>query len=553
MIRLDLADIQGNIHRAYGRFGFPHMRHLFFNIADAQGGRDFVDGARGWVTSAAPWAPAEGPAAPGLAKKPKIAVNIGFTYLGLRALCLPTRTLSRLPDEFTDGMARRANILGDWGDSAPEHWDKAWHYNAHEPAGQVHVWISLNSPGGPDGRPTPDLDAWTKVFMDLAAHCGGVTPLGGHGADGLAAWQDSSARMEAGPDGAMHPTAKEYFGFTDGISDPVFNGQFDKAEDSLQAVGGGKIAEGVFSERTSWSPLETGEFLLGHADEGQEFPVATHPAGFARNGTFVAYRKLEENVAAFDADMRRQADVWMKVTGETDPMIALETVQAKVCGRWTSGIPLMAAPTWADHLNVLKEWADAFAIMARRPKTLAERRRLNDLEKMLTGFRYGDDPDGKICPLGAHMRRANPRDMLDPKADKTHGASTLVNRRRILRRGLPYQDANGDKGVIFLAVCASLFRQFEFIQQQWMNYGLDFDAGNDGCPMIGNRPRPGPAAEADGSMAASKHVIPAGPANAVPVIAADLPQFVTTKGGDYFFLPSLTALRMIAMGTIDPT
>ena len=70
-----------------------------------------------------------------------------------------------------------------------------------------------------------------------------------------------------------------------------------------------------------------------------------------------------------------------------------------------------------------------------------------------------------------------------------------------------------------------------------MNYGLDFEAGNDTCPLIGNRAQ------------ATKHVIPGN----APMIASPLPQFVATRGGDYFFVPSLNALRMIAMGTVDPT
>jgi hypothetical protein len=95
--------------------------------------------------------------------------------------------------------------------------------------------------------------------------------------------------------------------------------------------------------------------------------------------------------------------------------------------------------------------------------------------------------------------------------------------------------------VIFMGICSSLFRQFEFMQQQWMNYGLDFESGNDSCPLIGNRSQ------------SDKHVIPAGGANETPFVVAGLPEFVTTRGGDYFFLPSMSAIRMIAMGTVDPT
>ena len=91
-------------------------------------------------------------------------------------------------------------------------------------------------------------------------------------------------------------------------------------------------------------------------------------------------------------------------------------------------------------------------------------------------------------------------------------------------------------------MCADIARQFEFVQQQWINYGLDANAGSDTCPLVGNR------------RGDAKFVVPVDPnGSGTPFIAADIPQFVETRGGDYFFLPSMTALRMIGMGTIDPT
>jgi hypothetical protein len=95
---------------------------------------------------------------------------------------------------------------------------------------------------------------------------------------------------------------------------------------------------------------------------------------------------------------------------------------------------------------------------------------------------------------------------------------------------------------VMLSHCASLSRQFEFVQQQWVNFGLDFNAGNDSCPLVGNHP--------DGA----RFVIAADPASGhSPFIAGALPQFVSTRGGDYFFAPSMTALHMIGVGLIDPT
>ena len=96
--------------------------------------------------------------------------------------------------------------------------------------------------------------------------------------------------------------------------------------------------------------------------------------------------------------------------------------------------------------------------------------------------------------------------------------------------------------MIFMAIRASLFRQFEFVPQQWIQYGLDFNVGNDTCPVI------------DEHGKGDKFVIASDPElGKPPYICANPPPFVTTKGGEHFFIPSLTALRMIAMGVIDPT
>ncbi|MGH6851807.1 MAG: Dyp-type peroxidase, partial [Methylocella sp.] len=176
-------------------------------------------------------------------------------------------------------------------------------------------------------------------------------------------------------------------------------------------------------------------------------------------------------------------------------------------------------------------------------------------ETALADFSFHDDPDGIKCPLTAHMRRVNTRDMMGPSDGD---GSVLTNRRRILRRGLPYGASpegtrdEDEHGIVMLGVCASLVRQFEFVQQQWINYGLDAGAGSDTCPIVGNHSDGKPGGK-NGPKA--KFVIPADPAagHHPPFIVEGLPQFVETRGGDYFFVPSMTALRMIGMGVVDPT
>jgi Dyp-type peroxidase family len=544
---LDLADIQGNIVRPYGRFGFPVTRHMFFNIGNAAAGRNFIETVRHGITTAERWGAVDGDANPNAPAKPLVAINIGLSWRGLVALAVPTRTLSGMPEEFIDGMAKRWSILGDVGPSAPDGWDEIWRNAANVgdgDGGRIHVWLSLNAQIGPDGQPVAALEERTAWLRDAAARSGGVTLLAGH-KGGNAEYQESAAIMANLPDGRRVPTAKENFGFTDGIADPAFAGQYEPALEAAAAVGGGKLIPG----EKGWAPLATGEFILGHAGEAQELPPTAQPWSFMRNGTFMVYRKLHQNIASFTDYMKQQAALLRAVDPTLSGEAAEATVRAKMVGRWPSGIPLAIAPTWDDAQKVERDWADIPGLYLKPDPTQADKARMAAYQRLITDFRYKDDAEGARCPVSAHIRRTNPRDALAPTFG-TPGAqpdSALTNRRRIMRRGLPYGDPSvaddaGEHGVIFIAICASLFRQFEFIQQQWVQYGASFNVGNDTDPLVGMR-RPG-----------AKFVIPGDPLkNQQPFICANLPNFVETRGGEYFFVPSLTALRQIAQGSVDPT
>ena len=184
---------------------------------------------------------------------------------------------------------------------------------------------------------------------------------------------------------------------------------------------------------------------------------------------------------------------------------------------------------------------------------------------MLSDFTYDADMSGAKCPFSAHLRRINPRASLQmgrdagdvPGSLKTIAGAfdtpgALSNRRRILRRGLPYGEVkdrsrdDGNHGIIIMMLNADINRQFEFVQQQWINYGNDFKAGNDKEIILGNH--------SSDPRFASKAVLQVEPtSDDVPYLLSKIPRFVETRGGEYFFIPSLTALRMIARGVIDPT
>jgi Dyp-type peroxidase family len=345
--------------------------------------------------------------------------------------------------------------------------------------GNVHAWVGVH------GLSAAALDAECQWVELEVAKSGGAAVIGR---------QDAASLVIDG-----QPCAKEHFGFTDGFGNPDYLGVERKTQPG----------QGKLMDDGSWAPLATGELLLGYADEAGELPVAPVPHLLASNGTFMVYRKLHQNVATF----RSYLDAQAKHYGG-----GREKLAAKFIGRWRDGTPLELSPDDMDQ-SIVQD------------------------PNRSTNFTYGADGEGTRCPVGAHTRRVHPRDAFG-------FSGRLVNRRRITRRGLPYgpavaesETANDadDRGVIFMALNANISRQFEFVQQQWIEYGNDAHLGNDKDPLMGNH------------GGAGKFVIQ-GDRNAAnpPLVCTHLPNFVELRGGDYFFLPSITALGMIAFGLVDP-
>jgi Dyp-type peroxidase family len=519
--QLDLQDIQGNIVRAYGRFGYPVARYLFLAIDHHEPARAFIADLAKRVTASLDWSIGLG----GI-EQPAWTLNVAFTYPGLEELGVPTASLMTFAPEFVAGMKARRDILGDNGPSAPEHWDPIW--QKHRASQDVHVFVMLNATST---ATLDDAHAW--VLSTMANHAGAVSVLNGNvGDDGaLLDHQDAHALFEDGK-----PVAKEHFGYTDGISEPIFEGM---PKTALSCEGRGKPLE-----HGKWAPLATGEFVLGHPDEAHEYPPGPEPVLLARNGSYMVYRKLHQNVGSFEA--------YLEAQGRNFPG-GKELLAAKFAGRWrNNGAPLVRAPDVKakQHFDVEFNAAKAAGDLAK-------------CDQLLSMFDYDDDMSGARCPFSAHVRRVNPRGALQMVAADKPGTmkmnvgafdtpGALSNRRRLLRRGLPYGEArdrtrdDGNHGIVFMCLSADIGRQFEFVQQQWINYGNDFKAGNDKDILIGNH------GTAEGVP--SKAVIQTDPdGDDAPFFLARLPRFVETRGGEYFFVPSLTALRMIAAGIIDPT
>jgi Dyp-type peroxidase family len=246
-------------------------------------------------------------------------------------------------------------------------------------------------------------------------------------------------------------------------------------------------------------PLKAGEIVLGYPDETGEVPPMPTPDVLGRNGTYVVLRKLHTKVAAYRQYLRAKAP-----SREAEALLG-----AKMVGRWQSGSPLAVAPERDD------------------PELGADPLRNND-------FLYGDDPRGLKCPVGSHARRANPRDALD--AD----GSVDVRLHRMIRRGTSYgpmlpegvlEDDGADRGIIFVFAGTHLKRQFEFVKTQWLNDGIFIGAPNEKDPIVGRN---------DGT---GTFTIPQKP---IRRRLQELPPFVVTRGGEYFFAPGLRALRWLA-------
>jgi Dyp-type peroxidase family len=406
-------------------------------------------------------------------EKPDATLNLALTFDGLRALGLPEESLATFPAEFREGMKVRAKELGDVGGSSPQCWDEPWR------SSRVHILVMVY------GRTAGALEERCRTLRQLLP--AGVAELA----------PDQPAESFSIGDGAAR---REHFGFADGLSNP-------DVEDVPREAGAGKdIGNPDHSGRFRKIPL--GEFILGYPGEGGDLAPMPLPNLLAHNATYMVFRKLEQNVLAFRDYIKAQADKFARTIpgGLPGDVSAEEFLAAKMMGRWQDGSSLIEYP--------------------HRPgKSLAN------------AFAYADDPAGARCPLGAHVRRTNPRDALG------FGGKTM-SRHRLIRRGITYgkflppgERDNESRGIIFIAFNSG-FDQFEFVQRFWVNFGDDFEQGNDTDPIVGVGQR--------GQM-----VIPGDEATGRrPFICFDIPRFVETKGGDYFFVPSLAALRLLASGRV---
>ena len=283
-------------------------------------------------------------------------------------------------------------------------------------------------------------------------------------------------------DFGAQPGDRNSLGYKDGIDQPAIEGSGDEP---LPGQG---------------SPIKAGEFILGYPGEAGVLLPMPRPNILGRNGTFVGLRKYQSRVGAFNR--------FLRANGRTEE--DRELLAAKLVGRWRSGAPLTLAPEVQD------------------PVLGADPRRNND-------FNYANDPLGRQVPLGCHIRRMNPR-------DTTLTRLTDVNIHRLIRRGTTYgppydpnalsiEDDEVPRGSYFLFASAKAMATIEFLQQEWINDGDFIGASGERDPIIGLQ-------KEDATF-----TIPKDP---VRRRLHGIETFNVLRGGEYFFMPSLSGLTWIA-------
>ena len=377
-------------------------------------------------------------------------VTVAYTWNGLRAMGVDDASLNTFPDEFREGMAARAQVLGDTGQNHPREWVGGLE------SSDLHAIAILFA------RNAAQRDRSTREYEQFLPQCNGAERL-------------SSLDLEAVP---PYEYSHDHFGYRDRLSQCAVEGT-----DEVSNPGSG-------------APLKAGEFFLGYADETGEVPELPQPQILSRNGSYLAYRRLQEHVGSFREFLQRHG----KTRDEQ------ELIAAKLMGRWRSGAPLVLAPEKDD------------------PALGANPQRNND-------FNYKTaDPYGYAVPLSAHIRRMNPRD-----------TASNMNRHKMIRRGGTYgphlpedvPEDGAERGIAAFVGCASLVRQFEFAQNVWANDPSFHELKNERDPIIGTQ---------DGTF---DMTIPKRPLRRK---LTGLPAFTTVRGGAYFFLPGIRALHFLASG-----
>ena len=485
---VDYEDVQGLV-----RFGYGRMTSASYALVRVKN----VAAAKAWLRAA--------PVTNAVEKKPPptTALQIAFTAPGLTQLGLPRSVMDGFSREFRNGMSEkyRSRLLGDVDHNAPEQ----WHWGG--PDSERHLLVMFF------GEP--------EHFDSFVQNTKGET------------WSDAFENeiwLET-----SNLDGDEPFGFTDGISQPQID--WDQLRETpctqLEYTNIVALGEFLLGYRNEYGKITDRPLLDAGVTTAELLPAVDAPEkkDLGRNGTYLVMRQLEQHVPEFWKFLYEHSGGNLAAAAE---------MGAKMVGRTQAGDPL---PPIQNE-----------PIPGTDPRTVKQNQ-----------FTYEADPAGTRCPFGAHIRRTNPRNSDFP--ERRIGALrkliiilgfgpngfyddliSSVRFHRILRRGREYgselspeqalqQDPDKARGLHFICLNANISRQFEFLQNAWIANTKFSGLTGESDPLLGNRKAPGCPDTGNFTMPRK---------DALPRRISDLPQFVTVRGGAYFFLPSLRALRYLA-------
>lgn len=441
-------------------------------------------------------------------------IAIGFSFIGLNKL---TPGAADIPSEaFRAGLVGRSALLGDPTDPANEGYPSNWIVGATGKELDAIIVTAGTERAKVTARAT-DLQKKLKAA--------GVTVELEHG------------------DVRKDLPGHEHFGFDDGISQPGIRGlASDDANDFITERHVTSTPEGWLYGYPGQDLIWPGEFVIGYPASSPDplipGPVASALPAWTKNGSFLVYRRLRQNVGLFWRTMKSEADRLDGVpgfSGMKDTRLA-----SLLVGRWPSGAPISRVPNGDDPKLGADQLANnSFFFDSNSPE-------LKVKGKVHSYPTAEADPVGTTCPLAAHIRKVNTRD-----SSSDMGARSSTYERRILRVGVPFgkprtnsyakdtdDPVRGNRGLLFLSIQSSIEEQFEFLQARWINDDSrpKMPGGND--MIVGQN-----APVLDGVRRCT--IFGAGLAQGQVQAAG---QWVVPTGGGYFFVPSLRALREVIAG-----
>jgi Dyp-type peroxidase family len=460
------------------------------------------------------------PAARGRKPAPSVRaplIAIGFSFHGLFDL---TPGADAIPSPaFKNGLARRSALLGDPTDRKNPGHPSKWRVGGPTTELDILIVVAGDTRSSVKARAAQLQRALAKIKTQVISQAGDVR------------------------DDVPGQKGHEHFGFDDGVSQPGIRGRAsDDPQDFIteRYVDRSEFPAAALFGYPGQDLVWPGECVIGYPQTGPDplipGPVLAATPAWTRNGSFLVYRRLRQDVGLFWRTMRTQARRLARLPG----FAGLHDVAlaAKLVGRWPSGAPLSRTPARdVDALGRAKLANNHFRFDSDTP-TLK-------LTHGKDGFAAAKaDPIGAACPLTAHIRKVNTRD-----APSDTGGRSSTYERRLLRVGVPFGPSLKDRyakpkrndperGLLFLSIQSSIEEQFEFLQARWMNDNSRPKAPSGHDMIVGQN-----APVSDGVR---RCVLFGSGLQQAQVEAPH--QFVTPTGGGYFFVPAISALA----GVIAP-